>query len=87
MPRPKKINTENNETNITKPSNDNIIQVNKKIFNNYIITDKVGNYYFDEYYGVWDNNMILIGAYKSNDEIYLYNNIKKIINKNLQIKL
>lgn len=95
MPRPKKNN--NNEL-IDKiksiypkerESIDNIIDINK-IKNNTkitptIITDKIGEYYYDSYGGIWNNNVELIGSY--DDKNYFYNDIKKIRDKILNKKI
>jgi hypothetical protein len=44
-----------------------------------IVTDKIGNYYYDDYGGIWNNNFEWIGSY--NDKNYFFSDIKKIKNK------
>jgi len=51
-----------------------------------IVVDKVDNYYFDDFNGVWDNNLNLVGAY-SDKKIYLYNDTKKSLKKILEKKI
>lgn len=92
MPRPKKIKDENSKNTIeeiiTKMKNnfpqqegliDEILEnVNKN--NYYIITDKKDNYYLDDFNGVWNEKLELVGAYENN-KIHLYQDIKKITDK------
>jgi len=60
------------------------VKKNNKI-SGYIVVDKKDNYYMDDFNGVWNEKLELIGAY-DNDKIYLYDNIKKIANKILHKK-
>ena len=51
-----------------------------------IIADKIGDYYYDDYGGVWNNKFEWIGSYNLNNNVnlnknYFFDNIKKIKNK------
>lgn len=59
----------------------------KKIYNNYLVADKdiKNNYYLDDFNGVWNDKLEIIGAHE-NGKVYLYNDITKTINKILNKK-
>ena len=44
-----------------------------------IVADKVGEYYYDDYGGVWNNNFEWIGSY--NNKSYFFRDLKKIKEK------
>jgi hypothetical protein len=44
-----------------------------------IIADKIDDYYYDDYGGIWNNNFEWIGSY--NNKSHFFNNIKKIKEK------
>jgi len=51
-----------------------------------IITNKIGDYYYDDYGGIWNNKFEWIGSYNLNNneninKNYFFDNIKKIKNK------
>lgn len=45
-----------------------------------IIADKIGDYYYDDYGGIWNNKFEWIGSH-DNNKSYFFNNIKEIKNK------
>lgn len=49
-----------------------------------IVTDKIGEYYYDDFGGIWDSNFMWIGSY--NNKNYFFNDIKKIKQKISNIK-
>lgn len=80
----------------TKNNNsENIIDIKPKkntIVSATIITDKIGDYYYDDYGGIWNNKFEWIGSYNLNNnennneninvnKNYFFDNIKKIKNK------
>jgi hypothetical protein len=47
-----------------------------------IIADKIGDYYYDDYGGIWNDKFAWIGSYNENlNKNYFFDNIKKIKNK------
>ena len=51
-----------------------------------IIADKIGDYYYDDYGGIWNDKFEWIGSYNLNNNVnlnknYFFDNIKKIKNK------
>jgi hypothetical protein len=44
-----------------------------------IITDKIGEYYYDDYGGIWNSNFEWIGSH--HNKSYFFNDIKKIKEK------
>ena len=47
-----------------------------------IIADKIGDYYYDDYGGIWNDKFEWIGSYNENlNKNYFFDNIKKIKNK------
>ena len=47
-----------------------------------IIADKIGDYYYDDYGGIWNDKFEWIGSYNENlNKKYFFDNIKKIKNK------
>ena len=52
----------------------------------FIVVDKVDNFYFDDFSGVWDNNLNLVGAYDNNKKVYLYKDIQEKLKKLLESK-
>ncbi len=66
-----------------------IVDVNKSKKNNNvsatIIADKIGEYYYDDFGGIWNSNFEWIGSY--NNKNYFFNNIKKIKEKILNKKI
>ena len=67
----------NNSDNITdiKPKKNTIMLAT-------IIADKIGDYYYDDYGGIWNDKFEWIGSYNENlNKNYFFDNIKKIKNK------
>ncbi len=70
-------------------NNDNISDIKPKkntIVLATIIADKIGDYYYDDYGGIWNDKFEWIGSYNLNNnenlnKNYFFDNIKKIKNK------
>ncbi len=99
MPRPKKnqideiinkmkdIYPEQTQLINTIVNNVNPEVTKKKTYNNYFVVDKdiKNNYYLDDNNGVWNDKLQIIGAHE-NGKVFLYDDIKKTINKILNKK-
>ena len=72
-----------NSDNINNNINDIVPKKNTNIMAT-IIADKMGDYYYDDCGGIWNNNFEWIGSYNLNNSVnknYFFDNIKKIKNK------
>ncbi len=99
MPRPKKTQIDEiiNKMKDIYPEQTQLIDTivnnvnpdisKKKVYNNYLVADKdsKSNYYLDDFNGVWNDKLEIIGAHE-NGKVYLYNDIKNTINKILNKK-
>ena len=99
MPRPKKNQIDDiiNKMKDIYPDKTHLIDTivnnvssevtKKKTYNNYFVVDKdiKNNYFLDDNNGVWNDKLQIIGAHE-NGKVYLYNDIKKTINKILNKK-
>jgi hypothetical protein len=73
----------NDDTN--KNDISNISKKSYKKEQKFIVVDKVDNYYFDDFNGVW-HDLNLIGAYDKDKKVYLYEDTKNSLRKILEKK-